>query len=159
MKRKRTARNKRGQARSLGSLFQQLLPQDFHSRSARISQLQHFFADLESTDAVFAMVKVVNVSEQHLHLSLPNATLGAYLRLHSAQIRQMLLEQFNLDVELKISTRPQSAEPVQAEPRRPVAVSAETSKQLEKAADTIEDADLQAALKSLSRTLKRKNQT
>ena len=146
------ARKRINEPRSLGSLFKKLLPPDYAQKRAEIDQLQQFFSAQDS-DAVFGMVTVLNITDQYLHVSLPNATLSAYLRLHSAQIRQMLLEHFNIDVELKISTRPQQQQK-EIEMKPLTADFSDASRQqMQGSAQYIEDDDLKAALNSLSETL------
>jgi len=93
----------------VSQLFKRLLPEGFAQKRAEIEQFQHFF-DLQESDAVFQMVKVTNVTSQYLNVTLPNAALSSYLRLHSEQIRQSIIENFGVDLILKISTRPEIAE-------------------------------------------------
>ena len=152
------ARKRNNQPKSVASIFNKLLPPDYAKKRAELDQLQQFFTAQES-DAVFAMVSVVNITEQYLHVSLPNATLSAYLRLHSAQISQTLRENFNIDVELKISTRPEAPEQ-QAVPKLKARAdfTDESRLKMQRSAQYIEDDELKAALNSLSETLlKQKN--
>jgi len=142
---------------ALGSLFSKVLPQNYVHKRAEIDQLQQFFSAQQS-DAVFGMVQVNNITDQYLHVSLPNATLSAYLRLHSAQIKDMLREHFNLDVELKISTRPSTSAPATGHKKKfPVNISQASCQQMQKGAESVEDDGLKAALKSLSNTLSQRS--
>ncbi|MBT3724482.1 MAG: hypothetical protein HOG41_13965, partial [Gammaproteobacteria bacterium] len=75
----------------VSSLFKRLLPEGFAQKRAEIEQFQHFF-EVQESDAVFQMVKVTNITDQYLNVTLPNAALSSYLRLPSEQIRQQILE-------------------------------------------------------------------
>ena len=152
------ARKYTNRPRTVASIFSKVLPPDYARKRAELDQLQQFFSSQES-DAVFAMVRVVNLTHEYLHVTLPNATLSAYLRLHSMQIKQMLRENFNIDVELKISTRPEASEQ-KAQPKMKANrdFSEASREQMQQSAQYIEDDALKAALDSLSQTLaKQKN--
>ena len=142
----------------VASLFKGLLPEGYLQKNAVVQQYQYFFESLES-DAVFQMVKVTNVTDQYLNVTLPNATLSSYLRLHGEQIRQLISENFGVDLILKISTRPEVS-------KRPEAIknqdwlpdiSKSSCDQITNAAEYVEDDELKKALKSLSRTLSKKS--
>jgi hypothetical protein len=138
----------------LASLFKNLLPPDYAEKRAQIQQLQYFFVAQES-DAVFQMVKVANVTDHYIHVTVPNAALSSYLRLHTEHIRQLLIENFGLDLALKISTRPESMESTGQEHKESLQadISSASCQQMKNTADYVEDETLKNALKSLSKTL------
>ena len=139
------------------ALFKRWLPKDFKEKSALINQLQQLFL-AQSSDAVFQMVTVCNVTESYLSLSVPNPPLAAYLRLHSDQVRQLIEENFGLSLELKISARPDST--VREDGAGYTVAASEVSEvaceQIRKSADSLDDEDLRHALQSLSKTLSKK---
>jgi len=141
----------------LSQLFKRILPEGFAQKRAEIEQFQHFF-DLQESDAVFQMVKVTNVTGQYLNVTLPNAALSSYLRLHSDQIRQLILENFGVDLILKISTRPEVSEREKQYPKHKLSAdfSQSSCDQMTTAAEYIEDEELKQAMKSLSKTLSKK---
>ena len=135
-------------------LFKGLLPEDYAQKRALIQQYQQFFESQES-DAVFQMVKVTNVTDDYLNVTLPNAALSSYLRLHGEQIRQSILESFGVELTLKISTRPESftqTEQKHNEDWLPE-ISRSSCDQIVNAAEYVEGDELKDALKSLSKTL------
>ena len=139
------------------AIYKRLLPQDFVAKRALIRQYQQFFADCK-TDAVFQMVEVLNVTEDYLHVSLPNPPLANYFRLHGAEVRQQIREQFNRDLQIKISVQPQGGGQGAEQQHRPLAhYDQAVTEQISKSADALDDDELKAALKSLSQTLQDKN--
>lgn len=148
-------KKRKNQPVQVASLFKGVLPEDYLHKRAIVQQYQHFFESQE-TDAVFQMVQVTNVTDQYLVVTLPNAALSSYLRLHSGQIRQLIIENFGVSLELKISTRPAVEKP-HSKPAFNHGLIPEIShsscEQIVNAADYVEDEELKNALKSLSRTL------
>lgn len=142
----------------LATLFKGLLPEGYAQKRAQIQQFQHFF-EMQESDAVFQMVKVTNVTDNYLNVTLPNAALSSYLRLHSEQIRQLILQNFGVELELKISTRPELFNQTEHQGKKALLadISQSSCDQMKTAADYVEDDNLKRALKSLSRTLSRKN--
>ncbi|MCP4075520.1 MAG: hypothetical protein GY744_04975 [Gammaproteobacteria bacterium] len=141
----------------VSQLFKRLLPEGFAQKRAEIEQFQHFF-DLQESDAVFQMVKVTNVTAEYLNVTLPNAALSSYLRLHSDQIRQSILENFGVDLMLIISTRPEVSAQEKHYPKHKLTAdfSQSSGDQMTNAAEYIEDEELKQAMKSLSKTLLKK---
>lgn len=151
------ARRRSSQPVPVSRLFGRLLPEGYAQKNALIQQLQAFFESQES-DAVFQMVTVSNVTDSSLTLSLPNAALASYLRLHGEHIRQQVKEYFGLDLQLKISTRPESSvvQPQKKTSKKFHAdISLNSCDQMSNAADYVDDDELKNALKSLSKTLSR----
>ncbi len=148
------ARKRNNKLQPMATMFGDLLPPDYASKRAEIDQLQMFF-NTQQSDAVFQMVTVLNVTDDYLHVSLPNATLSAYLRLHTEQIRQMLKDYFQLDVALKISTQPEAAhaETSRSQSDFGADISPATSEKMQKMAQDIDDETLRKAMQSLSKTL------
>ena len=142
----------------VGRFFKGLLPEGYAQQQAQIQQFQHFFEAQES-DAVFQMVKVTNVTDNYLNITLPNAALSSYLRLHSEQIRQLIQHNFGMELVLKISTSPESFnQPEQLNKKTLLAdISQFSCDQMKTAADYVEDDNLKRALKSLSVTLSHKH--
>ncbi len=152
-----TARHKK-QLQPIQSLFRKLLPQEFRQKRGQIEHFQQFFAGQEQ-DAVFQLVRVLNVTAQYLHVSLPNPPLANYFRLHSQEIRQQIKQQFGQDLQLKISVQPQADEAGESREHKPLPhYSSAVTEQIGRSADAVDDAELKAALKSLSRTLRDKDQ-
>ncbi len=150
------ARNKKT-LQPVQALYKRLLPQDFFAKRAQIRQFQQFF-DERKTDAIFQMVKVLNVTGEYLHVSLPNPPLANYFRLHGEEIRQQIREQFNRDLQIKISVQPQGDEHAAAQSHKPLAhYNQAVTEQISKSAEALDDDELKAALKSLSQTLQDKN--
>ncbi len=140
------------------ALFRKLLPREFRQQRAQNEHFQQFFAGHKG-DAVFQMVRVLNVTEQYLHVSLPNPALANYFRLHGQEVRQQIKQQFGQDLQLKISVEPQGDESATQPKYNPLPhYSAEVTEQIGRSADAVEDDELKAALKSLSRTLHDKDQ-
>ncbi len=138
----------------VAKLFKSLLPEGYAQKRAEIQQFQHFFESQQS-DAVFQMVQVTNVTDQQLSVSLPNAALSSYLRLHSEQIHQLIKENFAVDLILNISTRPDLLNQHEPEVKQDwlPEISKSSCDQITHAADFVEDEALKEALKSLSKTL------
>lgn len=151
-------RNKNKKPVRLASIFKKLLPEGYAQKRAQIQQFQYFFEAHES-DAVFQMVKVTNVTGEYLNVTLPNAALSSYLRLHSEQIRQEIVQNFGVDLILKISTRPESLSQNDPEIKKDWLpdISQSSCDQMINAADHVEDDELKNALKSLSKTLSKIN--
>lgn len=139
----------------LSSLFGKVLPENFRQKSATIHQYQQFFNSLES-DAVFQMVEVINVTDEHLSLAVPSPSLVNYLRLHSQQLRQQIEEQFGLDLELIFKVLPESISPKREIKKMPSArhFSASVSDQIKKSSSGLDDEELRNAMISLADTIK-----
>lgn len=139
------------------ALFKRWLPEDFKQKSVLINQLQQFFLE-QSSDAVYQMVTVCNVTEDYLSVSVNSPPLAAYLRLHSEQIQHQIEDNFGLKLVLKISARPDNS--VRETPASYMASASEVSEvaceQIRKSADSLEDEALKHALQSLSETLSKK---
>lgn len=141
-------------------LFKGLLPENFPQKRAQIQQYQHFFESIES-DAVFQMVRVNNVTHEFVSITLPNAALSSYLRLHSQQIKQLIQQYFGVDLDLKISTRPDTSQPEQEKHHKDWLpdISQSSCAQINTAAEHVEGEALKQALQSLSATLSGKKNT
>ena len=137
-------------------LFKGLLPDDYRHKQALIGQIQHFF-ELQSSDAVFQMVQVLNVTDQQLTLAVPSPPLVNYLRLHAEEIKQQLQQQFGLALELKILSQPEAiaAEVEHSELDKPQHFSEAVCSRIEKSATTVDDKALREAMISLARTIKK----
>ena len=139
------------------ALFRRLLPENFLQKRALIQHYQQFF-ESQASDAVFQMVTVVNVTEQYLHVSLPNPTLASYFRLHGEQVKQLIRDQFGVELQIKISVRPEvESEAGLSSLSTLPHFSASVCEQINNSADAVEDDELKQALKSLSRTLRHKD--
>ncbi len=154
----RTAAKAKSSPTAVAQLFGKILPQNYRSRAALINQYQHFFNALES-DAVFQMVKVINVEENVLTLSLPSAALMNYLRLHSQQISSQIEEQFGQLMQLKLTTSPAGAQNEQAHVRlKPAAhFSEQVSEQIKRSAKDVDDEELMQSLVNLADAISRKD--
>ena len=153
----RTKKPKRfNESLSASSLCSSFLPPDYREKWGLIQQYQHFF-EAQQSDAVFTMVKVLNVTDTQLIVSVPNPALSTYLRMHGEEIKALLLESFGKALELKISSRPETASDHLTKPALKPAQHFDDTvcSQINDAANSIEDEDLQAALKSLSETIRK----
>lgn len=153
----RTKKTKRFNASlSASSLCSAFLPAEYRQKWGLIQQYQHFFEAQES-DAVFTMVKVLNVTDAQLIVSVPNPALSTYLRMHGDEIKALLFENFGKALELKISSRPETGrDHLAKQPLKPAPhFDDNVCSKINDAANTIEDEDLQAALKSLSKTIRK----
>lgn len=139
----------------LSSLFSKLLPSDFRQKTATINQYQQFF-NSQTSDAVYQMVQVMNVSEDSITLAVPSSALVNYLRLHSLEIRQQISDQFGRVLDLKIVAQPQSmtadGQKNALKPARHFSPS--VCDQLKKSAASLDDDELRAALISLSQAIR-----
>lgn len=151
------ARPSKPKAQRVSSYIARLLPANFGQQRSLILQFQHFFDSLPG-DAVYQLVRVLNVTDQYLHVALPNSALSAYLRLHGEQILRQVKKSFGLTLQLKISTRPDLVTPSTVQSAKPELpeVSADSCKQIRSSAGAIEDEALSDALQSLSETLSKK---
>lgn len=141
----------------MSSLFRKLLPDNFRQKNVTIQQYQQFFHS-QSSDAVFQMVQVMNVSDDRITLAVPSSALANYLRLHSVEIRQQIAEQFNQSLELKIIAQPESMSPEEKSSKlKPVKHFSQTvCDQVKKSASSVDDDALKAALVSLSKSIREK---
>ncbi len=139
----------------MGSLFGKLLPKDFKQKSATINQYQHFFQS-QTSDAVYQMVDVLNVTQDCLTVSVPSPALLNYLRLHSQQIRDLISEQFGHYPQLKIKVIPETPDPdgsgKDLKPARHF--SPAVCDQIIKSAGGLQDEELREAMISLANTIK-----
>lgn len=138
----------------VSELFRNHLPQGFVQKRAQIEQFQSFFATRES-DAVFQMVTVSNVSATELSLTMPGAALASYLRLHTEQLRAEIYEMFGVELNIKISSRPEAPALDSHPHKKPLAadISSASCAQMTAGAEFVQDERLKNALKSLSQTL------
>lgn len=148
------SRRKRFHPVRLSALIRGVLPAEYQSRDASIQQLQAFF-DTHAADAVFSMVRVINVTESTLTLAVPSPALVNYLRLHTQELREQIAEQFGRDLSLKIVAQPDAMRTGQSKPaRQPLhRVDDAISEQINRSAATVEDETLREALLKLSRSI------
>ena len=142
----------------LSSLFNKALPENFRSRGAEIQHYQAFF-ESRSGDAVFQMVRVMNVTEDTLSLSVPSPALVNYLRLHTQEIRQQITEQFGKQLELKIVASPDSgseeSSSIKLKPARHF--DQQVCDRLQRSAAGVDDDNLRQALIALSKSIRKKS--
>jgi hypothetical protein len=141
----------------VSTMFSKILPSNYGSKSALISQYQHFFNSLES-DAVFQMVKVVNVEDNCLTLSLPSAALVNYLRLHSDEISRQIQYQFGHAMALQISASPSGAQADMPHSKLKPAphFSSEVSEKIKSSARDVDDDELMQSLMDLADAIRQK---
>ena len=153
-----TKAKKNSAPRSVAQLCGAILPENFRSRSALISQFQHFFNGLES-DAVFQMVKVLNVENNVLTLALPSPALLNYLRLHSQELRVKIEEQFGQVMQLKFTIMPSGSYTFKDQDRLPPAThfSAEVSNKIKRSAQDVDDDELMQSLMDLADAIRRRD--
>lgn len=133
------------------NFFARVLPEDYRAHASLIQQFQHFFQQMRD-DAVYQQVTVNNVSDNLLHVSLPNSTLANYFRLHERELQQSIESAFSIRPSIKVTVQPeQRNKELLREPLAPV--SEKIADQINKSSETMEDEHLKAAIKSLSATL------
>ena len=112
---------------------------------------------MQDSDAVFQLVRVLNVDNACLTLSVPSPALINYLRLHSEQISRQIEHQFGRSMALKIVAAPAGAQ--QTLPRSQLKpaphFSQEVCDQVTKSANNLEDDELRQSLLSLAKAIKR----
>jgi hypothetical protein len=142
----------------VSKLFGKILPEGYQSKTALISQYQHFFNSLD-TDAVFQMVKVMSIDANMLTVSLPSAALVNYLRLHSQQICREIEHQFGQVMALRIISSPAGAQNEMPRPRlKPAAhFSEEVSDKIKTSAINLDDDELKQSLLRLADAIKKKD--
>jgi hypothetical protein len=136
------------------NFFARVLPENYRAHASLIHQFQHFFQQMKD-DAVYQQVTVNNVSDNLLHVSLPNSTLANYFRLHELELKQSIENAFSIRPSIKVSVKPeQQDKELRREPLKPV--SEKVADQIGKSSEAVEDEHLKAAIKSLSATLARR---
>ncbi len=145
------ARHKPNRPQPVKGYLAGILPQDFRHKQAEIGHYQQFFQSL-SSDPVYQSVRVLNVSNDEISLALPSPALANYLRLHSVEIRQLLIDQFGHDLKLRIQARPVDTAYPRSASRLPPAehFPAKVCDQVRASAAGLEDEDLKQALLSLA---------
>jgi sugar-specific transcriptional regulator TrmB len=137
-------------------LCKRLLPQDYRHKSAEIRRYQLFFQQ-QSSDAVFQMVEVINVSEREIVLAVPSPVLVNYLRLHMNQIQQQIQEQFGQSPAIKVVAMPDSNIKADADIQRKGVkhFSNDVSERMQKSVTAIDDDKLREAMQALARAIRK----
>ncbi len=143
-------------AQPVGSLFADLLPEDFTRQRVLIEQYQQFFNQLES-DPVLSAVRVLHVGEPVLSLAVPSPAQGGWLRQHRRELEQALSEQFGKHHELNVRVDPAMMTPAKPAPRMTAAqpVSEQTVERIERSARSLGDDALGQAMRRLAESLKK----
>ncbi len=131
------------------------LPDSYQKKTTSIQQYQAFF-DEETSDAVFAMVEVLNVSDRELTLAVPSPALVNYLRLHESQLQAQIEALFHHKLTIRVVAQPElmEADEDRLKHKQPKQYSDSVCTQIQKSAASLEDNDLRNALISLAKTLK-----
>lgn len=137
----------------LKKLFGKVLPHNYAEKYALIHQYQQFFHE-QQNDAVFQLVKVMNVTSNSITVSVPSPALVTYLRLHSQQLDESIQQQFGQHMELIIKAVPESDKPktVKLEPARHC--SEQVSEQVRKSSSSLEHEELKQAMIRLAKAIK-----
>lgn len=143
--------------KKLGQWCQSMLPPNFQQVNASTASIQQFLRE-QLPEPMNQQVSVINLSAEHIVVSVTSAQLANYLRLYVAELQQQIQETFKLTQSLKIRTMPDSMLRVTPLPgaARPSRVSAQTVESIQRNADSVEDESLKQALQSLAKSLKQK---
>lgn len=137
--------------RDIGRLCQSVLPPGFDEARREIPKLQAFL-DTNLPDTVQGKVTLLSVNAERIVIAASTPMVTSYLRLHSAEIEQQLLETFQLRQRLEFRTIPDAL--MQARETAPLPaprqVSGESVDAIRRNAQWIEDESLRQALLSLA---------
>ncbi len=141
-------------SRKIDRLCQSVLPPGYERVERLAPALQKF---LEETlpEPINRAVSLLTVVGDEIVIAAYNPLVANYLRLHSTEIAQQILETFGLEARLKFRSLPESL--LQAGPRlrerEPRRVSAASVDAIRRSAEWIEDEALRAALLSLAKSM------
>lgn len=140
----------------IGPLCESLLPEDFARVRGLGSRIQNFLEE-NLPSPLNRAVTLLKVDDEEIVIAASTPVVANYLRLHQKELQQQLRESLSLQQRLRFRSVPDSllqvARPRQ-QARAPRQVSTQSIEALERSAEWVEDEDLQAALRSLARSLK-----
>ena len=141
-------------SRKLSALCRAALPAGFDQLCELAPRIQRFL-EQNLPRGVAQSVTLLTVNQQEIVIAANSPMVANYLRLHSVEIQQQLLEAFNLERKLKFCALPDDLlkAATRDKPARPAAVSQESIASISRSADWIEDEKLKAAMLSLARSM------
>lgn len=141
--------------RRIDRLCRAVLPAEFE-RVSRLGPAIQAFLEQNLPEPVNRSVRLLTVNRDELVIAASTPMVANYLRLHAAEIRQQLRESLEIDVEVRFRALPESmlqaaTRPTTGAPRE---VDPATLEVIERSAESIDDAGLREALRSLARSMK-----
>lgn len=132
------------------------LPAEFSLVSELAPKIQHFL-EQNLPREVANCVTLLTVSQREIVIAANSPTVANFLRLHSIEIQQQLLETLDLGQKLKFCALPDDVlKPATRDaPARPERVNRESIESITRSAEWIEDENLKAAMLSLARSMKK----
>jgi hypothetical protein len=133
-----------------------VLPAEFGQVSELTPKIQHFL-EQNLPPEVANSVTLLTVNQREIVIAANSPTVANFLRLHSVEIQQQLLETFSLGQKLKYCALPDSVLKPQSRdvPAKPAPVSRDSIESITRSADWIEDENLKAAMLSLASSMKK----
>ena len=143
--------------KSLKNWCHSVLPANFRQVTSKTSELQQFLRE-HLPEPVNQQVSVINSSQDEVVVAVSDPQVANFLRLYSAEIQQQMRETFHSRQVLKIRTLPGSMLEVGNRPgaKKPLRQTAETVRQFQHSANSVEDEHLRQILKSLAESMKEK---
>ena len=141
--------------RRIDRLCRSVLPAEFERVSRLAPEIQQFL-EHNLPDSVRRSVRLLTLGRDEIVIAAYTPMVASYLRLHGAELRQQLRETFDLDLEVRFRTLPESLLQAADRPSTPPprAVAAATVGVIERGAESIDDEALREAFRSLARSMK-----
>ena len=141
--------------RRIDRLCREVLPAEFERVSRLAPQIQQFL-EHNLPESVNRSVRLLTLGRDEIVIAAYTPMVASYLRLHAAELRQQLRETFDLDLEVRFRTLPESLLHAADRPATPRLreVDAATVGVIERGAESIDDEALREALRSLARSMK-----
>lgn len=142
-------------SRKIDRLCRTVLPADYERVTRLAPKLQRFFEE-NLPAPMNRAVALLKATDEEIAVAAYNPMVTNYLRLHSAEIAQQLRETLGLEARLRFRTLPESMlrTAKRDSGREPRAVSEGAIDAVTRGAESIDDAQLRAALLSLARGMK-----
>lgn len=141
-------------SKKLSTLCLAALPAGFEQLRELAPRIQ-LFLEQNLPEGVGQSVTLLTVNQEEIVIAANSPMVANYLRLHSVEIQQQLLETFALERKLKFCAVPDDLLKIASRdtPARPATVSQESIASISRSADWIEDEKLKAAMLSLARSM------
>ena len=143
--------------RRIDRLCHAVLPAEF-DRISRLAPAIQTFLEQNLPESVNRSVRLLTVTRDEIVIAAYTPKVANYLRLHGAEIRQQLSESFDIDLEVRFRSLPESMLNAATRPptEAPRKVGTATLDAIERSAGSIDDENLREALLSLARSMKPK---
>lgn len=141
-------------SRKIDRLCQSVLPPGYE-RVERLAPAIQQFLEENLPEPINRAVSLLTVVGDEVVIGAYNPLVANYLRLHSTELAQQIVETFGFEARLKFRTLPESLLQAGPRPRKitPRRVSAASIEALKRSAEWIEDEDLRAAILSLAQSM------